>query len=129
MKMYRLLFLAPLLSSCIFALVGTMDTLSEPIYYGDVYPPTNKVEWFMRESDVKTPHLAMGRAVFNELAGVSEERMKKHMMEHARLRGAHAVVLLDVGNLYKQDKSLTSDAISTERRQEIKLLLIRYKNF
>ncbi len=62
------------------------------IYYGRQYPPTQTVDIFFRESDVKKPNEIMGKVTLEMSASKSSDKIQRKLMKRAQSKGADAII-------------------------------------
>lgn len=84
------LLLATLLTSC---------TLIKPgiHYLGDTFVPTDTVQVYYNEKDIRQPYRIMGKMTNDLLADFKVEKVKSTMIEKAKQVGADGILFSDVG--------------------------------
>jgi len=114
-------------------------------YIGEEYPPTDQVDMYFSEADVRLEYKIMGRMIATADDIVSSGKMQKKIMEEAKKKGADGVVILGLDRYQsgeshhynettetkeKKDgtKTVTSASSSTEvsEKKKIEALFIKY---
>ncbi|MBI3218408.1 MAG: hypothetical protein HYZ44_02745 [Bacteroidetes bacterium] len=85
-KFLPFLFLLVILSSC-----G-----NQIIYYGRSYTPTQNVDIYFRESDVKEPNEVMGKVTLEMSARKSSDKIQQKLLKRAQEKGADAIIFDDI---------------------------------
>jgi hypothetical protein len=66
------------------------------IYYGRSYQPTQNVDIFFRESDVKEANEIMGKVTLEMSAKKSSDKVQSKLMKRAMDKGADAIIFDDI---------------------------------
>lgn len=75
------------------------------IYYGRSYSPTQNVDIYFREADVKESHEVMGKVTLEMSARKSSDKIQQKLLKRAKDKGADAIIFDDI--------SLTTTGSST----------------
>lgn len=133
----------PVISTVIFL---TLIACTKIDYVGEEYPPTDYVDLYFTEADVRYDYVIMGHVIATADDFISADKMQKKIMEKARKKGADAVVILGLEryqagetHTYKEttettesDKGTKTTTTATtttgvDERKEIKALFIKYR--
>ncbi len=66
------------------------------IYYGRSYAPTQKVDIYFREADVKEPNEVMGKVTLEMSARKSSDKIQQKLLKRAQDKGADAIIFDDI---------------------------------
>lgn len=127
-----------LLAACLL-LAGCGNRI---IYYGRTYAPTENVEIFFREGDLREEFEVMGKATYEVSAKKSSDRVQRDLEAKVRRKGADAMIF-DALDLTTTGSSTGGAAAGAGRRggflgvfgsktkfsrgQQIKVTLVKYK--
>jgi len=78
-----------LFCSIIFLLSSCSPTIH---YLGESYPETEKIDIFYDENDVNQPFKVIGKIAHDKIVNYELERIKTHMIEKAKARGADGII-------------------------------------
>lgn len=81
-------------------------------YIGKTYPPTTNVELFMDENAITREYELMGHIVLDGDVYVSSDKLQSKMIEEAKERGADAILIEGLDEVYTG--SVTSTSGSTK---------------
>lgn len=115
-------------------------------YIGEEYPPTDQVDMYFSEADIRLEYKVMGRMIATADDIVSSGKMQKKIMEEAKKKGADGVVILGLDRYQsgeshqynettetkekKDGTKTTTSATSTtnvEEKKKIEALFIKYR--
>ena len=89
--------MSKLFISTLFILVLTVSCKTNIQYIGRNYAPTNKIDVFLKEQDVKQGYETIGKVVATgSPINRGYERMQNKIVEEAKKRGADAIILSDM---------------------------------
>ena len=78
-------------------LVVTLSSCgNQIIYYGRSYTPTQNVDIYFRESDVKEPNEVMGKVTLEMSARKSSDKIQQKLLKRAKEKGADAIIFDDI---------------------------------
>lgn len=126
-----------LLAACLL-LAGCSNKI---IYYGRTYSPTEKVDIFFREADLREEFEVMGKATYEVSAKKSSDKVQRDLEAKVRRKGADAMIF-DALDLTTTGSSTGGGAAGAGRRggflgifgsktklsrgQQIKVTLVKY---
>jgi hypothetical protein len=105
----------------IFGLFIFFSSCAEVNYIGQTYEPTTEVEIFFDEKLIEYEYTIIGHAIGSGAWGISNEKIQDKLIQTARKKGAHAIIITGVG----KDNISTGDNTSTDETQ-INATFIRY---
>jgi hypothetical protein len=105
------LLLATLLTSCALIKPGIH-------YLGDTFAPTDTLQVYYNEKDIRQPYRVMGKMTNDMLADFKVEQVKSTMIEKAKKVGADGILFSDV--------SVERD-IKNQARVAVKAELIKFQ--
>lgn len=125
------------------ALAATLSSCGNRIiYYGRSYEPTQQVEIYFREGDVKQSHEVMGKLVYEVSATRRSEKVQAKLMNEGKKKGADAIIFDDI-ELTNTGSKTAGAAAGTGRRgfffglfgsrtryskgQQVKATLLKYQ--
>ena len=95
----------------VFIVISNMIILfscAKSNYIGKTYPPTTNVELFMDEKEITREFELMGHIVLDGDAFVSTDKLQAKMIEEAKKRGADAVLIEVLDEVYTGSITTTS---------------------
>ena len=115
-------------------------------YIGESYPPTNNVDLYFSEADLRMEYKVMGQVIASASDYVSAGKMQNKIMEEARKKGADAVVILGMERYHAGESQTYQETTETkeksggttstttattknevQKEKEIKALFIKYR--
>ena len=112
------------------------------IYYGRSYQPTNNVDLFFRESDLKEQFEVMGKATYEVSSKKNSDKVQRDLVSRVRKKGADAIIF-DAIDLTTTGSATGGAAAGASKRggflgifgsktkytrgQQIKVTLVKYK--
>ncbi len=99
-------------------------------YVGKRYTPTNQVDMYFDEADIKRDYEVMGTLEAETREFVSMEKVQEKIIKEARSKGADAILF---GDIQKKASGITtsegpfSTRTSTEEEKFIKAKFLKYK--
>jgi hypothetical protein len=80
-----------------FFAIGLLSSCSNSVsYFGRSYPPTEAVDIYFREGDVKEQNEVMGKITVEVSANKSSDKVQDQMMKRAKAKGADAIVFDEI---------------------------------
>jgi hypothetical protein len=133
-------------SYAIIALLLLTAACAKIDYIGDEYPPTQNVDLYYTETDVKLSYIVIGHIVASGGELVSMKKIRKELIKKARKVGADGVIIQGLDRYrgeptrtYKESTTseqkggkqitttISTESISSEEIKEIKAVFIRYR--
>lgn len=108
-------------STLLFGLFIVFASCAEVNYIGESYQPTTEIEIFFDEKNIEYEYTIIGHAIGTGAWGVSNEKIQDKLIQTARRKGAHAIIITGVG----KDTISTGEHTTTDETQ-INAVFIRY---
>jgi len=87
-------------------------------YIGEEYPPTDQVDMYFSEADVRLEYKIMGRMIATADDIVSSGKMQKKIMEEAKKKGADGVVILGLDRYQSGESHNYSETTETKEKKD-----------
>ncbi len=108
-------------SFLLFGLLIIISSCAEVNYVGQSYQPTEEVEIFFDEKLIEREYTIIGHAIGSGAWGVSNSKIQDKLIQTARKKGAHAIIITGLG----KDTISTGEHTTTDETQ-INAQFIRY---
>ncbi len=87
-------------------------------YVGEEYPPTDQVDMYFSEADIRLEYKIMGRMIATADDYVSSGKMQKKIMEEAKKKGADGVVILGLDRYQSGESQQYNETTETKEKKD-----------
>lgn len=98
-------------------LLLTLAACTKIDYVGEEYAPTDQVDMFFSEAEIKVDYKVMGHLIATADDYVSSGKMQKKIMEEARKKGADAVVILGLDRYQSGESQQYNETTETKEKK------------
>lgn len=86
-------------------------------YLGQSYPPTNHVDLYFSEADIREDYQVMGHVIAQAGTGISIERLQTQLEAKAREKGADGIVIHGFDRIQTGETTTYNEEIQQEEKQ------------